>query len=119
MYLVNPYSVLRKTGRFYHASLTIKGRPVAKLSGFRSLEHARQEGQAIADRLNRGEITLDEVKEQRSSRFMGLTQQQWADKLGVSRNAVYQGAKRHGISWEEWVVRRLPLGERKAIMTEE
>lgn len=111
----HPYIRHRKLGPTYYVNLydtePLRAKLVAKLSGFSSLEDAQEQGQYFADLINKGEVTPEELKEQlreqRSRTFQGLTQLQWAEKLNVHRNAIYQGARAHKITWEEWVVRKL------------
>ena len=102
-----PYPRPRKARTTYYVNLYENSLLKAKLSGFHSLEHARTEGQLIADAINARELTIEQVKEQHGKKFLGKTQMEWAEQLGIHRNAIYQGAKYQGISWQEWITNRI------------
>lgn len=111
-YYARPQTRIRKLGPTYSVLIEVKGKNVARLSGYESEQHAAEEAQRIAVELNNGQTTLDQLKAQRTRTHRGLSQLQWAEKLGVHRNSIYQGAKYQGITWQEWVENKLPMDKR-------
>lgn len=111
-YYLYPQTRIRQLNATHSILVQDSKKAVARLSGYPTLEAAQQDADRLAPLLNNGQLTLDQLKAQRTRIHRGLTQLQWAQKLGVHRNSIYQGAKYQGITWQEWVEAKLPMDKR-------
>lgn len=111
---VNPFTTTNNGYTYFKASIWVNNKYVAAVTGT-SLKDARKIGEEIAEKLRSGEMTVEQLKNrpmiQPQKLIHGKTMTEWAERFGVTSQAIYKAARKKKITVAEEIRKRLSPSE--------